>query len=71
MAAGRRGQRRRVYLVGSELHSGFAFDQGCIDLHDDRLYRVGTAPALKAIRQTVNPALSGGPAAQTNSIPVL
>lgn len=44
----------RVYLVGSKLHSGFAFDQSGINLHNDRLYRIGTAPALKTIRQTVN-----------------
>lgn len=48
----RRGAR--FYLVGSKLHSGFAFDQSCINLHNDRLYRIGTAPALKTGRQTVN-----------------
>lgn len=34
------------YLIGSKLHSGFSFDQSCIYLHNDRLYRIGTAPAL-------------------------
>lgn len=47
----------RFYLVGSKLHSGFAFNQSGINLHNDRLYRIGTAPALRTIRQTVNMAL--------------
>lgn len=47
----------RFYLVGSKLHSGFAFNQSGINLHNDRLYRIGTAPALRTIRQTVNVAL--------------
>lgn len=34
------------YLIGSKLHSGFSFHQSCIYLHNDRLYRIGTAPAL-------------------------
>lgn len=51
---GRRVEGARSYLVGSKLHSGFAFDQSCINLHDDRLYGIGTAPALKSSRQTLN-----------------
>lgn len=34
------------YLIGSKLHSGFSFHQSCIYLHNDRLYGIGTAPAL-------------------------
>lgn len=43
----------KTNLISSKLYSSFPFDQGGIDLHNDGLYGIGTAPALKVhVRET-------------------
>lgn len=40
-------RRPKTNLISSKLYSCFSFDQSGIDLHNDRLYGIGTAPALR------------------------